>query len=135
MPYSSCAWAARLIQISPHTSWDSIPFTSRLQPFPFFTTLLDFVFLLPLEINKLNSSGFLLIRFAHLFIILNSSLSSSFLNIKDPNHTQLRGKQTLNTISSTHWKAMSHHVTGEKQLKEKIKVFFWKQLFCPKTSS
>lgn len=57
-----------------------------------FTILWDFVFLLLLEVNKLISSDFPLIRLTRLFLILNSSLSSSFLNMEDPNNTHLRGK-------------------------------------------
>lgn len=81
-----------LIQISPHTPWDFYPFDMEIYNLLIFTILWDFVFLLLLEVNKLISSDFPLIRLTRLFLILNSSLSSSFLNMEDPNNTHLRGK-------------------------------------------
>lgn len=91
---------------------DFYAFAMQIATFSFFTSLLDSVLLLLLEVIKLISSRFSLIRFAHLFLVLNSSLF--LLKMEDPNNTHSRGKQTLSTISSTHCKTMSHHATGQK---------------------
>lgn len=48
------------------------PFDMQVATFSFFTILLDFVFLLLLETNKLIAPDFPLVRFAHLFLVLNS---------------------------------------------------------------
>lgn len=76
-------------------------FGLQIATFSFFTSLLGSVLLWLLEVTNIISSGFPLIRFAHVFLVLNSSLS--FLKMEDPNHTPSRGKQTLSTISSAHW--------------------------------
>lgn len=76
-------------------------FGLQITTFSFFTSLLDSLPLLLLEVTNLVLYGFPLIRFAHLFLVLNSSLS--FLKMEDPSHTPSRGKQTLSIISSTHW--------------------------------
>lgn len=55
-------------------------FDMQIATFPFFTSLLDSVLLLLLEVINLISSGFPLLRFAHLFLVLNSTLS--FLKMK-----------------------------------------------------
>lgn len=75
-------------------------FGLQIATFSFFTSLLDSALLWLLEVTNIISSGFPLIRFAHVFLVLNSSLS--FLKM-EANHTPSRGKQTLSTISSIHW--------------------------------
>lgn len=89
-------------------------FDMQIATFSFFTILSDSVFLLPLKVTNLISSSFPLIRFAHLFLVLNSSLTLPFLKMENPNHIHSRGKQTLSTISSTHCKTISYHATGQK---------------------
>lgn len=48
------------------------PFDMQIAAFSFFTILSDFVFLLLLEVNKLISPGFPLVRSTHLFLASNS---------------------------------------------------------------
>lgn len=104
---------------------DLYAFDLQIATFSFFTSLLDSVCLLLLEVIQLILSGFPLIRFAHLFLVLNSSLS--FLKMEDPNDTHSRGKQTLSTISST-----QYHIRLQGKNNQRInQSIFLKVAFLP----
>lgn len=96
-------------------------FGLQIATFSFFTSLLDSVLLWLLEVTNIISSGFPLIRFAHVFLVLNSSLS--FLKMEDPNQHPPEASRLWALFQAHTGKTISHHATGQKQLKHKSKYF------------